>query len=403
MAITLKDIQAARERIRSGIYLSPLAESIPLSEVAGCHVYGKLDYLQRTKSFKERGARHALLRLDQAAKKKGVVAASAGNHALGLAYHGSDLGVPITVVMPRFAPMTKVQSCRSYGAEVMLVGDTFDEARQQALVLAEERGLRFIPPYDDPEIIAGQGTMGLEIIEQLPEVEAIVVPVGGGGLAAGIAIAVKSLKPEVKIYGVEPVAAPSYLEARRAGHPVDVAVRPTLADGLATRRVGELTFPILNEYLDDVVTVSEDELAVAILRVVERESGVVEGAGAAGLAACIAGKLPLIRSTRTVLPLCGGNVDPITLSRVIEKGMVADGRLHRFVILMLDRPGSLQMLAKIIADAGANVAEILHDRAFSGGDVSATRVLVTLETRDREHVSEIHARLTEAGLQVVSA
>lgn len=397
-SVTFADIQAARTRIAGAVYVSPCPESIPLSEVTGMRLFCKLENLQRTGSFKERGARNALLLLDDGQKQRGVIAASAGNHALGLAYHGRLLDIPVTVVMPRFAPLVKSNTCRRLGANVVLHGASFLEAKDHARALAAERGFTYIHGYDDPAIIAGQGTMGLEILEQVPDVEAIVIPVGGGGLLAGIALAVKTLRPEVQIFGVEPEGAAKFAAAEAQGCPVQIQCCPTLADGLAVPDIGGNAFPIARDRLDGLVTVSEDEIALAILRIVELEKAIVEGAGATGLAACLAGKLPQLQGKRVVLPFCGGNIDPAILSRVIEKGLVADGRVCRFSAVISDRPGGLAGLTALLADTGASVKEIVHERAFTGGDVFAVSVLCTVETRDRAHLEEIFARLEADGI-----
>ncbi len=392
-AVTIADIQAARERIAGSVYYSPCPESIPLSEVAGMHLYCKLENLQRTGSFKERGARNALALFDEGQRQRGVIAASAGNHALGLAYHGRLLNIPVTVVMPRFAPLVKSNSCRRLGAEVILHGASFLEAKDHARALAAEHGYTYVHGYDDPAIIAGQGTMGLEILEQVPNVEAIVIPVGGAGLLAGIALAVKTLRPDVRIIGVEPEGAAKFAAAVAHGAPVQIQCQPTLADGLAVPDIGANAFAIARDRMDRLVTVSEDEIALAILRIVELEKAIVEGSGASGLAACLAGKLPELRGRCVVLPFCGGNIDPAILSRVIEKGLVADGRVCRFSAVISDRPGGLAGLTKLLADTGASVKEIVHERAFAGSDVFAVSVLCTVETRDRTHLEEIFARL----------
>ena len=401
-AVTVADIEAARERIRGGIYESPCVESIPLSKLTGAHVFCKLDYLQRTGSFKERGARNALLQLPDEARRRGVIAASAGNHAQGVAYHGSLLGVPVTVVMPRFAPLIKVTNCRNLGAEVILHGEDLTEARAKALMLATERGLVFISPYDNAHIVAGQGTMGLEILEQAPEVEAVVVPVGGAGLIGGIGLAVKARKPSVEVVGVEPENAPSLAAAFARHAPVLVAMSPTLADGLAVAQTGAITYPIARRVVDRLVTVDEASIALAILRLVELEKSVVEGAGAAPLAAFLAGKLDHLKGKRVVLVLCGGNIDLTILDRVIETGLVTDGRLARFTVSISDRPGGLARLTGVIASTGASVKEIVHDRAFSGPDVSAVRVVCVVETTGHEHVKQLHAALGDAGISVVA-
>ena len=399
--VTLADIEAARERIRGGIYESPCVESIPLSQLTGAHIYCKLDYLQRTGSFKERGARNALLLLSPESRKRGVIAASAGNHAQGVAYHGSLLGIPVTVVMPRFAPLIKVTNCRQLGAEVVLHGEDLTEARAKAQAIAAERGLAFIHPFDNAHVIAGQGTMGLEILEQVPDVEAIVVPVGGGGLIGGIGIVVKAKKPSVEIVGVEPENAPSLAAAFSRKGPVAVALSPTLADGLAVAETGAINYAIAKKVVDKLVTVDEASIALAILRLIELEKSVVEGAGAAPLAAFLAGKLDALKGKRVVLVLCGGNIDLTILDRLIETGLVTDGRLSRFTVAISDRPGGLAKLSTVIASTGASIKEIQHDRAFSGPDISAVRVVCVVETTGHEHVKQLHAALDDAGIRVL--
>jgi threonine dehydratase len=403
MSLTLDDILAARGRIAGGVALSPCPESIQLSELCGVRIFCKLDYLQRTGSFKERGARNALLLLDDAQRRQGVIAASAGNHALGLAYHGNLLSIGVTVVMPKFAPLIKLATCRRLGANVVLHGETFREAVEHAQLLERQRGLTYIHGFDNPAIIAGQGTLGLEILDQVPDVEAIVLPIGGGGLAAGVSVAVKSLRPEVQIFGVEPDQMPTFAAALAAGHPVDIPLRPTLADGLAVGRIGERSFALAAPLLDRVVTVSEEQFSLAILRLAELEKSVVEGAAAASLAACLAGRLPELAGRRVVLVLTGGNIDMSVLGRVIEHGLVIDGRLCRFTATISDRPGGLARLAQQIAASGASVKEITHDRAFCGPDVSAVSVLCTVETANRQHIAELYRQLREAGFDVVPA
>jgi len=399
--ITLDDVLAARERIRGGIYESPCVESIPLSQLTGARVWCKLDYLQRTGSFKERGARNALLRLPEAQRSRGVVAASAGNHALGVAYHGSLLGVPVTVVMPCFAPLIKVTNCRALGATVILHGDDVGHARERAAELATERGLAFVHPFDNADVMAGQGTMALEILEQTPGVEAVVVPVGGGGLIAGIGTVMKARAPHVEVVGVEPDAAACLAAAMSAGMPVTVPLSPTLADGLAVSRVGDIPFASDRRVVDRVVTVDEASIALAILRLIELEKSVVEGAGATPLAAFIAGKLRHLEGRTVVLTLCGGNIDTNMLGRVLDIGLVADGRLARFTVSVLDRPGGLARLTSVIAATGASIHELAHDRAFSGPNVAEVRVICVVETTGPDHVRALHEALRQAGFTIV--
>ena len=336
------------------------------------------------------------------ARRRGVIAASAGNHAQGVAYHGSLLGIPVTVVMPKFAALIKVTNCRQLGARVILHGADLTEARAHAEALAERETLTFIHPFDNADVMAGQGTMGLEIVEQAPDLDAVVVPVGGGGLLAGVGTVVKALKPHARVIGVEPAHAACFTAALAAGKPVTVALSPTLADGLAVAQLGTRPFETLRKVVDDVVTVDEAAIALAILRLIELEKSVVEGAGATPLAAFLAGKLDSLKGKRVVLALCGGNIDLTMLDRVIEVGLVADGRLTRFTVSIADRPGGLARLAEVIASAGASIKEIVHDRAFSGPDLSAVRVVCVVETTGREHVRELHDALAKAGMAVVA-
>ena len=401
--VTFQDIEAARKRIAEAVHYSPSPPSIPLSEITGMKIFCKLDNLERTGSFKERGARNALAQLSRDQQKRGVIAASAGNHAQALAYQGSLLGIPATVVMPKFAPLIKVSTCQQLGATVILHGEGFGEAKARAHEIAAENGLAYIDGYDDPAIIAGQGTMGLEIVEQVPEVEAVIIPVGGAGLLAGVSLAVKSLRPDTKIVAVEAENVASFSAALEAGKPTKITMRPTLADGLAIPEVGANAFQIARSLVDLTTTVTEEEIALAILRLVELEKSVVEGAAATPLAACMSGRLKELTGKRVVLLLCGGNIDPNVLSRVIERGLVADGRLGRFTAVISDRPGGLADLAAQIASTGASVKQVVHDRAFASPDVSAVNVLCTVETRNHQHLAELRALLKSRGVEIHDA
>jgi threonine dehydratase len=401
--VTFQDIEAARKRIADAVYYSPCPPSIPLSEITGMQIFCKLDNLQRTGSFKERGARNALAQLSPEQQKRGVIAASAGNHAQALAYQGSLLGIPATVVMPKFAPLIKVSTCQQLGATVVLHGEDFAEAKAHAHKIVKEKGLAYIDGYDDPAIIAGQGTMGLEIVEQIPDVEAVIVPVGGAGLLAGVSLAVKSLRPATKIVAVEAENVASFSAALEAGKPTKITMRPTLADGLAIPQVGANAFQIARPLVDVTITVSEEQIALAILRLVELEKSVVEGAAATPLAACMSEKLKEFAGRRVALLLCGGNIDPNVLSRVIERGLVADGRLGRFTAVISDRPGGLADLAAQIASTGASVKQVVHDRAFASPDVSAVNVLCTVETRNHQHLAELRALLKSRGVEIHDA
>jgi threonine dehydratase len=397
--LTLADIRAAQNRLAGAIYVSPCPESAALSHLTGCTIFCKLDYLQRTGSFKERGARNALLVLNEQQRAEGVIAASAGNHALALACHGRDLGIPVTVVMPRFAPLIKVATCRRFGANVVLHGDDFAEAKAQADALAAERQLTYIHGFDDLAVIAGQGTIGLELLDQVPNLDAVIVPIGGAGLIAGVSLAIKSLRPEIQVIGVESETMPSFTLSLAAGSVTPCQGKPTLADGLATTRPGHHAFAIARDRVDRVVKVSEDSIALSILRLLELEKSVVEGAAAATLAALLSGQLPELRGKRVALLLCGGNIDPLVLSRVIEIGLAADGRLVRIFAKISDRPGGLATLAATIAATGASIQQIAHDRAFAGPDVSSVRVVCDLETHDRAHIEELKRALAGIGIE----
>lgn len=399
--MSLSDIVAARSRLKGAIVRTECAESAALSELTGARIFCKREHLQRTGSFKERGARNALALLSPEQAASGVIAASAGNHALGLAWHGRALKIPVTVVMPRFAPLVKVSRCRQFGAEVVLHGDTFDQARAEAQRLAESRDLAYIHPFDDPKVIAGQGTLAFEVLEQAPDAEAIIVPIGGGGLLAGVATVLRALKPGLQIIGVEPANAACFSAALAAGKPVRVKTRFTLADGLAVAEAGRHPLAIAAPLVDRVIPVGEEALALAILRLAELEKSVVEGAGAAGLAALLSGALPDLVGRRVVLLLTGGNIDPLAHNRVIERGLAADGRIYRFDALISDRPGGLAHLSSVLAAADVNVTEIVHNRTFAGPDLSRVHVLCTVETRDRDHIAEVQRRLAHEDIELV--
>ena len=398
-AVAFADIVAAAARIKEAVQYTPCTYSEPLSLATGCRIHCKLEYLQRTGSFKERGARNALLRLPETQRRHGVITASAGNHALGLSYHGKLIGVPVTVVMPKIAPLTKIKNCQQLGATVILEGGNIEEARQFATRLGEEKGLAYINGYDHPDIIAGQGTLALEILEQVPDVEAVIIPIGGAGLIAGMALAIKKLKPEVRVIGVEPERAASFAAALKAGEPVLIQMQPTLADGLAVPKVGANAFEIARGLVDRCVIVGERDIALAVLRLVELEKAVVEGAGATPLAACLRGLVPELAGKTVVLPLCGGNIDTNILGRVIERGLAADGRLCRFSAVISDRPGGLSHFTAVLAQEGASVHQIEHDRAFASEDISKVTVHCLVETRDANHIHRVRERLQKEGFE----
>jgi threonine dehydratase len=396
----LATIEAARVRLADVIEETPCALSRTLSAITGARCWVKLENLQMTGSFKERGAANLLLQLTPEERRRGVIAASAGNHGLAVAHHAALLGIPAVIVMPEWAPLVKVTSARRDGAEVILFGGSFDEAYDHACDVGAVRDLLFVHPFDDPRIIAGQGTLGLEVLDQRPDVDAIVVPIGGGGLASGMGIAVKSRRPEVRIVGVQTAALPSMRRALLEGRPVRLDPASTIADGIAVREVRERTLALTKTYVDDLVTVTEEELARAILLLLEIEKTVVEGAGAAPLAALLNRDLGLEHRT-VVLVLSGGNIDVTMLARIIERGLVKDGRLVRLIVLLRDRPGALARLTALVAEERANVVHIEHDRAFARWTaIGETEVVLTLETSGPDHIERLLARLRSAGYRV---
>jgi threonine dehydratase len=397
VTVTLDSITQARDRIRDVIYQSPLPFSLSLSRLCGCEIYCKLEHLQMTGSFKERGARNKLMLLSEAEKKCGVIAASAGNHALALAYHGQQLRIPVTVVMPKWAPLVKVSNCRSFGAEILFCGDSYDDAKKEAKRLAEEKKLSYIPGFDDEHIIAGAGTIGLEILDDLPEVDVVIVPVGGGGLIAGVGRAIKSRRPQCRIIGVEPANAPTLAESLKAGRVTKIDTRPTLADGLAVAEVGQLCFDIAREVVDQILLVDEAQIAQGVLRLLELEKMVVEGGGAVSLSAAMNPAIDLA-GRKVVLILSGGNIDVTLISKIIERGLAADGRLCRVVCRVSDRPGSLARVAGVLANTGASVKEVDHDRDFGPPDINQVAIRFILETRDRQHIDEVLKALNDAGI-----
>src|SRR5213594_4900505 len=398
--VTLAEVQAARARIGAAIYYSPCAYSETVSRLAGARVFFKLDNLQMTGSFKERGALNKLLSLSPDERQKGVIAASAGNHGLAVAFHAQRLGVPATIVMPEYAPLIKVTSARRYGAEVILHGINFDDAYERARAIAAECGRIFVHPFDDTRVIAGQGTLGLELLEQLPDVEAVLVPVGGGGLIGGVALAIKAKRPDVRVIGVQSAALPAMSRSLERGERLRVQAAPTIADGIAVRQVGELTLALARQWVDRVVTVDEEELANAVLLLLEIEKTVVEGAGAAPLAALLNRRLDL-EGRRVALVLSAGNIDVTMLARIIERGLVKDSRLVRLGVLLRDIPGALARLTALIAEERANILQILHDRAFSPhAAIGQTEVELTLETSGAEQIAAVKRRLEAAGYRV---
>jgi len=393
--ITLAGIEAALSRIRDSVYLSPCSRSEAFSRLSFNSVHLKLENLQRTGSFKERGALNKLLCLTHSEKSKGVIAASAGNHAQGVAYHAGLQGIRAQICMPLATPLIKVSATRGYGAEVVLTGANYDEAYAEALQRAEQERFTLIHAFDDDDVIAGQGTLGLELIQQCPDIEAVLVPIGGGGLIGGISCAIKETNSKVKIFGVQPSRLPSMKVALGEGKPVTIASAATIADGIAVRRAGDKTLPLVQKYVDEIVTVDEEEIANAILLLLEREKSLVEGAGAAGLAALLNRKLPL-SGKKVVVLICGGNIDVTLLSRIIERGLVKDGRLVRLRIHLPDYPGALHKLTGILAQHRANIVETSYDRAYYGVNLGETAIGITMETRGPDHIAELLSALSAA-------
>ena len=390
-----REIELARDKIQKVILRTPTLYSDTLSKMTGKEVFLKLENLQKTGSFKIRGAYYKLSRLSDSKRRGGVVAASAGNHAQGVAYASSLLGIHSTIVMPEGASLAKQMATRGYGGEVLLSGQNTDEALYHARKI-EEGGKIFIHPFDDEEVIAGQGTIGLEILEEVPNLEGIIVPIGGGGLISGIATIVKRRKPRVKIMGVQAGHAPSAFLSLKRKKITEVKAKPTLADGIALGRVGEITFPIIQKWVDEIVTVNEEEIASAILMLMERKRLVAEGAGAAPVAALLS-KVNKIKPNRIVLVISGGNIDVHLLDRIIEKGMTETGRMVRFELFLRDVPGSLAKLTSLVAQQQANILHIIHERAARDIPIGFSRVILILETRGPEQIREIKKGLKEKG------
>merc|ERR1711988_405728 len=356
-------------------------------------IYLKKDYMQYTGSFKERGARYTLLMLSDEQKKKGVIAASAGNHALALAFHGGQLNIPVTVCMPVVAPIMKVENCKKFGAHVIIHGADIGEARERALQIGKEKDFMYINGFDHPNILAGAGTMGLEIIEQVPDVEAVVIPVGGGGLIAGCAVALKTMKPDIIIIGVEPERCPSFATAMKMGTPVFTPTLPSLADGLTVPTVGCNALATAAPLIDRMVTVSEEWVAIAILRCLEMEKAIVEGGGASGVAAGLAGLCPELKGKKVVIPLCGGNIDTTILGRCLDRGLAADGRLVKFSCTISDRPGGMAELLSLLSKLGVSIKDISQERAWIKNDIFSVEDVVVVETKDSEHANQMFTEL----------
>jgi threonine dehydratase len=408
--INLPHIQSALVRIRKSIHVSPCTRSETFSELTGNSIYLKLENRQRTGAYKERGALNKLLSLTAEERSQGVIAASAGNHAQAVAYHASNLGIRARIVMPLATPLIKVSATRGYGGEVVLHGANYDEAYEEAMRVSAQDHLTFVHAFNDDEVIAGQGTLGLELLEQHPDLEVVVVPIGGGGLIAGIGCALKETNPQIQVIGVQPARLPSVKVALSEGKPVTLPSAVTIADGIAVRRTGERTLPLIQKYVDDVVTVEEEEIANAVLLLLEREKILAEGAGAAAVAALVNRRIPMIRDSMThdsiardktgkkvVAIVSGGNIDVTLLARIIERGLVKDGRLVRLRVHLPDYPGALHRLTGILAQHRANIVETSYDRAYHNVNLGDTAIDITMETRGPDHIAELISALGANG------
>lgn len=398
--VTLADIYEAQQVLKSELILTPMLPELRLTRQLGARVMLKAESLQRAGSFKIRGAYNKINHMSDEERKRGVIAASAGNHAQGVALAARLYGVPATIVMPEFAPLTKVVNTRSYGAEVLLHGASYDDASAKAHELMAERGMTYVHAFDDPLVIAGQGTIGLEILAALPELTTLVVPIGGGGLISGIAIAVKALKPAVKIIGVQSAGCSSIKPSLAAGHVVAAASANTIADGIAVKRPGEITLRTIRALVDDVVEVNDDEIARGIAHCANTARLVVEGAGAAGVAALLSHKIPLQHDDVACTVLCGGNIDANMLARVIEQVMVQEGRIIVLKLTVADRPGQLAALVNEVAACGANIIDVIHRRAVWLAPLTRTGIEIVLEVRDEAQGQAVMQRLEDAGYHV---
>jgi len=396
--LTLDRIYQAAHAL-SGI--SRITEVVPAPNIApGCDLYLKTENLQATGSFKIRGAYFKISTLSDDDKKKGVIACSAGNHAQGVALAAAKNGIKATIFLPSIAPISKVEATRRYGAEIRLIDGVYDDAYKAALEYREKTGSVFVHPFDDYDVIAGQGTIALELLKQIPEMEAVIVPVGGGGLISGISYAIKSLNPKIKVYGVQAKGADSMCQALEKGERCELFKVSTFADGIAVKMPGVLTYQFCSQYVDDMIYVSDDEIAAAILALIEQQKLIAEGAGAVSVAAAMFRKLP-IQNSKVCSIVSGGNIDVNILSRVIHRGLLTSGRLSDVTLELLDKPGQLKEVSAIISDLGANVTRVLHNPAGEDTDINGCHLMITMETRDHDHLLEINSALKNAGFKLV--
>ncbi|MBR5135332.1 MAG: threonine ammonia-lyase [Clostridia bacterium] len=397
--LTLDKIYHAKYVLKDVIRYTDLIHAPQINP--SCDVYLKTENLQITGSFKVRGSAYKISQLSAEEKAKGVIACSAGNHAQGVAMAATKNGLSSLICLPDGAPISKVEATKRYGAQVELVKGVYDDAYARALQLKEEKGYTFIHPFDDEDVIAGQGTIGLEVLEQLDDVDAIVVPIGGGGLISGVAYAVKSLRPQCKVYGVQAAGAASMVHALQEGGPDALQTAKTIADGIAVKKAGELTYQICRDYVDDVVTVTDDEVSTAILTLIEQQKLIAEGAGAVAVAAVLFNKIP-VAGKKVVCLVSGGNIDVTILSRVISRGLLKAGRSADITVELADKPGQLKAVSEIVAGEGGNVVAVYHDRADLDTDINACYLRLMLETRDYDHVAQIKEALVNAGYKLVS-
>jgi threonine dehydratase len=395
--VTVDDVRIAYSRIRESLFLSPCSHSETFSQLSGNKVFLKMENLQMTGAYKERGALNKILELTAEEQQRGLIAASAGNHAQAVSYHASKRGIAAQIVMPLATPLNKVMATKRFGGEVVLFGANYDEACEEAKRRSKELGLTFIHAFDDDAVIAGQGTLGLEMLSQVPDVDVVITAIGGGGLISGMACALKEINPRIRVIGVQTSRLPSMKAAIEAGHLVTLPVASTLADGIAVRTAGERTLPMVRKYVDEIVTVEEEEIASAILLLLEREKTVAEGAGAAAVAAILHQKVNCT-GKRIAAVISGGNIDVGILSRIIERGLAKDGRLIRLRIHLPDYPGALHVLTGVLADHRANIVETSYDRKF-GVDLGYSAIDLTMETRGNEHVDNLLAALSASGYQ----
>ena len=396
--MTIDKIFHASVVLKSIIRPTPLAQAYRIAP--DCDLYLKPENLQKTGSFKLRGSGYKIAMLSEEEKARGVIACSAGNHAQGVALAASKCGIKSLICLPDSAPISKVEATKNYGAEVCMVEGVYDDAYQKALELRDEMGYTFVHPFNDENVIAGQGTIGLEIVNEMDDIDAVIVPIGGGGLISGIAYAIKSIRPSIKVYGVQASGAPSMYNSIQSGHIEALPSVSTIADGIAVKKPGDLTFDMINQYVDDIALVTEDEIAAAILSLIERQKMIAEGAGAVSVAAAMFNKFP-IQGKKVVSLVSGGNIDVTSLNRVIERGLMKSGRTATLLIELVDKPGQLMEVSRIIAQCGGNVTRIYHERSGDTESINGCYLRVSLETRDYDHVQEITRALKNEGFRLV--